>query len=463
MSSYCLTTGTTSSSYTTASGYSRGKSMNGQKNEISKRPPVLPPPEGTTVIDKIIPPLQKPPRQLIVEQYPPLPPKPQDVIIERWLPLPPRQRKILYERLPPSNPPRATPPIIIQHGQPNVRVVKEVITNTPPTQSAPHHLSPSSLFSYSPYSTMQPTTGYNTAHHPQSDVIVLQGGAQHTLPSSSYAIPMTCVVNNQNALSSSLGAYRGGTSTFPMATSLPGQSSVYHVPDNVPIESVLRQLGIDPTTLQRSSHYPSHLDQHTAVQHVWNAALHAQPQNTSAAHHVWDNIEHYLHPQHGGSSPVRSVWDHITHPDHYRQQQQSHHPPPPSNYPPAPHPPPPSNYPPAPHPPPSSYPPSSNYHPPPSSYPPPSSSYPPPSSNYHPPPSSYPPPPSSYPPPSSSYPPPSSNYPPPRPSNYPPPPSNRPPPSPQNYPPPYNQGTSSPPQQSGGGGIGSLWSKLAGH
>ena len=81
---------------------------------------------GTTVIDKIVPPGPKPPRQVVIEQYPPLPPKPQDVIIERWLPTAPRQRRILYERLPPSlqQNPR---PIIVQYGPPHVRIQREVI------------------------------------------------------------------------------------------------------------------------------------------------------------------------------------------------------------------------------------------------------------------------------------------------------------------------------------------------
>lgn len=58
-----------------------------------------------------------------------MPPKPQDVIIERWLPNPPRQRRILYERLPaPINQQVSTGPIIIQHGQPRVRVHREVCT-----------------------------------------------------------------------------------------------------------------------------------------------------------------------------------------------------------------------------------------------------------------------------------------------------------------------------------------------
>jgi hypothetical protein len=90
----------------------------------------MPPPEATTVINKIVPPPPKPPRQVIIEQYPPLPPKPQDVIIERWLPIPPRQRRILYERLPAPmiNQPTTARPIIVQHGQPRVRIQREVFT-----------------------------------------------------------------------------------------------------------------------------------------------------------------------------------------------------------------------------------------------------------------------------------------------------------------------------------------------
>lgn len=66
---------------------------------------------------------------MIIEQYPQLPPKPQDVIIERWLPNPPRQRRILYERLPAMiNQPVPTGPIIVQHGQPRVRIHREVRT-----------------------------------------------------------------------------------------------------------------------------------------------------------------------------------------------------------------------------------------------------------------------------------------------------------------------------------------------
>ena len=79
------------------------------------------------MIDKIVPPGPKPPRQVVIEQYPPLPPKPQDVIIERWLPIGPRQRRILYERLPPTSQ-LGTRPVIVQYGPPHVRVQREVIT-----------------------------------------------------------------------------------------------------------------------------------------------------------------------------------------------------------------------------------------------------------------------------------------------------------------------------------------------
>lgn len=67
-----------------------------------------------------------------------MPPKPQDVIIERWLPHPPRQRRILYERLPaPMVNQQPTGPIIIQHGQPRVRVLREV--RTVPGAHVSHH------------------------------------------------------------------------------------------------------------------------------------------------------------------------------------------------------------------------------------------------------------------------------------------------------------------------------------
>lgn len=82
------------------------------------------------VINKIVPPLPKPPRQVIIEQHPQLPPKPQNIVIERWLPAQPRQRRILYERLPPQAvcQPTNTQPIIVQYDQPRVHIQREVIT-----------------------------------------------------------------------------------------------------------------------------------------------------------------------------------------------------------------------------------------------------------------------------------------------------------------------------------------------
>ena len=84
---------------------------------------------------------------MIIEQYPPLPPKPQDVIIERWLPVPPRQRRIIYERLPAplSNQPTAVRPIIVQHGQPRVRIHREVINAPGPQFAYPFNSSQTDL------------------------------------------------------------------------------------------------------------------------------------------------------------------------------------------------------------------------------------------------------------------------------------------------------------------------------
>lgn len=90
------------------------------------------------IINKIVPPLAKPPRQVIIEQHPPLPPKPQNIIIERWLPAPQRQRRILYERLPAQMVPQPTntQPIIVQYDQPRVHIQREVVTE--PGIHVPH-------------------------------------------------------------------------------------------------------------------------------------------------------------------------------------------------------------------------------------------------------------------------------------------------------------------------------------
>ncbi|CAF4929050.1 unnamed protein product, partial [Rotaria magnacalcarata] len=241
---------------------------------IRERPPPIPPVEGTTVIDKLVPPGPKPPRQVIIEQYPPLPPKPQDVIIERWLPAAPRTRRILYERLPPSSLPAARP-IIVQYGPPQVRVKREVVVapgvaqlpyqqvtgqtdinqilnNIDGNQLLSSTLSPSSLGAYNPYSTIQPN--YSSLGQPQSNIVIMQNGQPSTLPSSSYGVPLTCVCTpNKNP---GLGAYGSGVSAMPVAGQSPGQTIVYNIPENVPLDNILHQLGIDPYSIQRSGGSP---------------------------------------------------------------------------------------------------------------------------------------------------------------------------------------------------------------
>ncbi|CAF2479362.1 unnamed protein product [Rotaria sp. Silwood2] len=353
---------------------------------IRERPPPMPPPEGTTVIDKIVPPGPKPPRQVIIEQYPPLPPKPRDVIIERWLPLPPRQRRILYERLPPLMQP-VTRPIVVQYGSPHVRVQREVVmapcTQLPYQQVAGRTdinqllcqiggnqsiyptVSPSSLVSYNPYTSIQPNCG--ALGQSQPNIVIMQGGQPNTISPSIYGTPLTCVCTPNTM--GGLAAYGSGVSTVPAFGQSTGQTAIFNVPDNVPIDNILRQLGIDPCTIQRSSNLPFP-DPYGAVSHVWNAATHGpgfNPDGSPATAHVWDRIGQYLHGQPGDA--VQSVWNHIPHPG--SPPPQSNYPPssmppnyapPPTNYPPPYSPPPPSNYPP---PPPTNYPPPSS-----SSYPP---------------------------------------------------------------------------------------------
>ncbi|CAF0729705.1 unnamed protein product [Rotaria sordida] len=279
---------------------------------IRERPPPMPSAEGTTVIDKIVPPGPKPPRQVIIEQYPPLPPKPRDVIIERWLPLAPRQRRILYERLPPPIQ-QATRPIIVQYGSPHVRVQREVVmapaTQLPYQQVACHTdinqllsqiggnqavcstLPPSSLVSYNPYTSIQPNCGI--VGQPQPNIVILQNGQSSTMPSSIYGMPLTCVCTPSQI--SGLGAYGCGVSTVPASGLSTGQTAVFNVPDNVPIDNVLRQLGIDPHTIQRSSNAPFP-DPQSAVSNVWNAISHASPSYPmdprSAVSHVWNAASH---------------------------------------------------------------------------------------------------------------------------------------------------------------------------
>ena len=45
------------------------------------------------VITKVLPPIQPPPRSVIVERLPALPPKPRDIIIERWIPYESTQKR----------------------------------------------------------------------------------------------------------------------------------------------------------------------------------------------------------------------------------------------------------------------------------------------------------------------------------------------------------------------------------
>ncbi|CAF0752235.1 unnamed protein product [Rotaria sp. Silwood1] len=295
---------------------------------IRERPPPMPPPEGTTVIDKLVPPGPKPPRQVIIEQYPPLPPKPRDVIIERWLPLPPRQRRILYERVPPPIP-QVTRPIVVQYGSPHVRVQREVVM-TPGTQ-LPYQtvagrtdinqllcqiggsqpvcppLCSSSLTSYNPYTSIQPNSGVFGQSQP--NIVIMQGGQPNIMPSSIYGTPLTCVCTPSSA--AGLAAYGSGVSTIPACGQSTGQTAIFNVPDNVPIENILRQLGIDPCTIQPSASLPFS-DPRSAVSHVWNAASHAnQMDPRTAVSHVWNAASHanQMDPR----SAVAHVWNAASH------------------------------------------------------------------------------------------------------------------------------------------------------
>ncbi|CAF0969627.1 unnamed protein product [Rotaria sp. Silwood1] len=215
---------------------------------IRERPPPMPPPEGTTVINKVIPPPAKPPRQVIVEQYPQLPPKPQDVIIERWLPVKQRQRRIFYERAP-ANPPTSTGPMIVQYGQPQIRIQREIRTE-PCAQytcqpvschsNIKQHIcstvSPSSLMSYNPCSTLQPSKCCTCQS--QSKIVMMQ-------KQQPCARSVTCVCSSKST--TGLGGY--GCS-IPTISNCGGQTTVYSVPENVPINNVIRQFGIDPCCIQ---------------------------------------------------------------------------------------------------------------------------------------------------------------------------------------------------------------------
>lgn len=203
-----------------------------------------------------------------------MPPKPQNVIIERWLPIAPRQRRIIYERLPPSA--YQTPrPIIVQYGPPHVRVQREVIAapgaQIPLQQQFGGVQNISSLGSYNPLSTIQPDYGFLGQSQP--NIVIMQNPLTNSLPSSSYGVPMSCVCTPNQ--STGLGVYGSGLSMVPTMGQSAGQSTVFNIPgnrndvliilltllalllDNIPIDNILRQLGIDPNTLQRSGAFPS--------------------------------------------------------------------------------------------------------------------------------------------------------------------------------------------------------------
>ncbi|CAF2540535.1 unnamed protein product [Rotaria sp. Silwood2] len=228
---------------------------------IRERPPPMPPPEGTTVINKMIPAPAKPSRQVIVQQYPQLPPKPQDVIIERWLPVPIRKRRIFYERLPaPVNPPTPVRPMIVQYSQPKICIQREVRTEPcvqSPCQPVSCHtnikqhicstLAPSSMMSYNPCSTLQQS--HCCTSQPQSNIVIMQKQQPNTISSSCCAMPLTCVCSAKST--TGLGAYGCGITTMPTVGPCGTQRMVYDVPENVPIDNVIRQFGIDPCCIQR--------------------------------------------------------------------------------------------------------------------------------------------------------------------------------------------------------------------
>ncbi|CAF0789066.1 unnamed protein product [Adineta ricciae] len=286
---------------------------------IRERPPPIPPPEGTTIINKIIPPPPKPPRQVIIEQFPRLPPKPRDVILEKWLPVAPRQRRIFYERAPPPILRPPPQPIVIQHGQPPVRIHRQVI-EAPGPQSVYHHAShhtdvnqvlmqvdghhhphsfaaPSSLVSYSPYTTLDSCHG--GIGHPYSNVAVVNDGYSNVLSSSSYGLPLSHVYSPNPVIG--LGAYGSSISSFPsIGCSAGGHSSVFTVPEHVGVDSILHQLGVNPHSLHSASGITCP-NPHSAVAHVWNSASHAVQHNlTSPSFASYHTVGHHPHLQIAG-------------------------------------------------------------------------------------------------------------------------------------------------------------------
>lgn len=108
--------------------------------------------------------------------------------------------------------------------------------------------------------------------HPQSNIVVMQNEQPNVLASSSYGMPLSCVCH-PNPLAG-LATYGSGTSAVPTMGFSAGQSSVYTVPgihhrrrkqnsycdmfffllENVSVDQVLRQLGVDPHSLQQQHH-----------------------------------------------------------------------------------------------------------------------------------------------------------------------------------------------------------------
>ncbi|CAF1576661.1 unnamed protein product, partial [Adineta steineri] len=151
-------------------------------------------------------------------------------------------------------------------------------------------------------------TSYNQLQTGQPNVVFMQNG-------QSPGAPLTCVcTQNPNP---GLGAFNSGISSSSIIGQSSGQSTSFNVPENVPIDNILRQLGIDPHTIQRSATFPSS-DPHNVVSNVWNAASHANPPHSinpgSSVSHVWNAATH-ANPPHplNPNSAVSHVWNAATH------------------------------------------------------------------------------------------------------------------------------------------------------
>jgi len=97
----------------------------------------------------------------------------------------------------------------------------------------------------------------------------MQNEQPNIISPSSYGMPLTCMCTPNSM--SGLGAYGSGISTIPTMGYSAGQSTVFNVPGksfqikmsmytdvflfigNVPVDNVLRQLGIDPYSVQHPS------------------------------------------------------------------------------------------------------------------------------------------------------------------------------------------------------------------